>query len=377
MSDKSASSRAVTTAESIYAKRNCLIVTANRPRTSTFTTGKTLVVGSPSVKPPTHSRKNTMRSPWGNETRRVKTTDGETMVLTEARLRSYLLDERGLSPRNAETIMRNIGSIRRAWGITEPTEESALMLKAAMREKERSPNAIRQYMWAMKYWAMADGHNLDFHKVPLPKLEKTVPKSLPFDKVRQIIEDETLKTRDRAIMMLFALTACRNGELESIKVTDIDHKERTILIHDTKTRKEKIAPIPSKYYRLLTEYLDDRAKHLESVGGHTDALIVSITPRKDKEGNKHYDLNRDGIRQALYRIAERYGIDEPPVPGQRRKRNLHPHTMRHTSTSKWMETLGNPEEVMLITGHSTSAMLDLYSHARIERIKTKAEGLDY
>jgi hypothetical protein len=42
-----------------------------------------------------------------------------------------------------------------------------------------------------------------------------------------------------------------------------------------------------------------------------------------------------------------------------------------------MEILGNPEEVMRITGHSTSAMLDWYSHPRMEVIRAKMDGMKY
>ena len=299
------------------------------------------------------------------------------MYISEVHLESYLLDTQGLSSKNVTTIVRNIRAIQRVWGILEPSNENALILKAAMRQKGRSPNAIRQYMWALKYWAKSYGKDIDFKVVPLPKPEKTVPKILDFDVVRNIIGDESLSLRDRVIFMLFAFTACRVGELASINITDIDHKNRTILLHDTKTRKEKMAPIPPKYYSILSVYLDARVRYLAHIGRSTDALIVSERTWTDEDGNPHNELTCDGIRQAIYRIGERYGIDGPSQPGERRKRILHPHTMRHTATTKLMDQLGNPEEVMRITGHSSSDMLDWYSHPHMERIKTKMESFHY
>lgn len=303
--------------------------------------------------------------------------DQYAMSIQDAHLKSFLLDTLGLSVYNVKTVIRTIRTIQRVWGVTEPSFESALLLKTAMREKGRSPNSIRQYMWALKYWAKAYGNDIDFNRVPLPKAEKKEPKILDFELVRKIIEDENLPIRDRAIIVIFAITACRNGELASIKLTDIDHKERTILLHDTKTNKEKIAPIPPKYYSILSVYLDERAKYLSITGGKSDALIISERTWTDKDGVHCNNLTGDGIRQAIYRISERYGIDEPSVPGLRRKRAFHPHTMRHTATTKLLETLGNPEEVMRITGHSTSSMLDWYSHPRLERIKDKMKDFKY
>jgi integrase len=299
------------------------------------------------------------------------------MYISEVHLESYLLDNRGLSTKNVATIVRNIRAIQRVWGILEPSNENALLLKAAMREKGRSPNAIRQYMWALKYWAKSYGKDIDFKAVPLPKPQKTVPRILDFEVVRNIIGDESLSLRDRVIFMLFAFTACRVGELASINIKDIDHKERTILLHDTKTRKEKVAPIPPKYYSILSVYLDARAHYLAHTGHNTDALIVSERTWTDEDGHTHNELTCDGIRQAIYRIGERYGIDGPTQPGERRKRILHPHTMRHTATTKLMEQLGNPEEVMRITGHSSSDMLDWYSHPHMERIRAKMDSFHY
>jgi integrase len=324
------------------------------------------------------ARQSLMYSSWRlKEPSNNAIKGGEAMTIREARLKSFLLDTRELSPKNVDTILKNICAIQRAWGITEPTNENALLLKGRMREKGRCSNSIRQYMWALKYWALAYGGDIDFNAVPLPKVERTVPKILDFDMVGKIIDDERLSIRDRIIMMLFAITACRIGELAAVKLMDIDHKEHTVLLHDTKTRKEKIAPIPPRYYRLLAIYLDERANHLSHIGGKTDVLLISLTAWRDKDGNLRHDLTADGIRQAIYRISERYGIDEPSIPGQRRKRNLHPHTMRHTATTKLRQTLVNSEDVMRITGHSTSAMLDWYSHPNLETIKAKMNDLKY
>jgi hypothetical protein len=105
------------------------------------------LTGNPPVKT---VRKNLMYTSWQPRKTSPKPVknDGGAMSINEARLRSYLLDTRGLSSKNVTSIMRNICTIQRVWGISEPTEENALILKSAMRGKGRTANAIRQYMWA-------------------------------------------------------------------------------------------------------------------------------------------------------------------------------------------------------------------------------------
>jgi integrase/recombinase XerC len=290
--------------------------------------------------------------------------------LTDAHLESFLLDTKGLSQKNATRIMRAIRIIQSLWGIYEPSEENAVLLKQAMRKKGRSPNTIRLYLWAMRYWAQADGADINFRVVQLPKPEKTIPRILDFKLVAKIINDSyRLSYRDRCIMMVFSISACRLGELAAINVADIDHVKRMILLHDTKTGKEKTAPIPSAYYPLLKKYLSLRSKWLTDNGKQSEALFIS-----SRTGQR---ITEDGVRQVLYRIGIAYGIDQPPEKGIRHKRQLHPHAMRHTGTTKLMEHIGNPEEVMRITGHATSQMLDWYSHARDEVISKKMEGFKY
>jgi integrase/recombinase XerD len=215
---------------------------------------------------------------------------------------------------------------------------------------------------------MSEGSNINLGVVGLPKVEKKKIQVVDFDLVRKIIEDPTkCSLRDRCIMIVFAISACRLGELQSIKVYEVNHAEHNILLHDHKTSKDKTAPIPGYYYPILKEYISMRASWLKDNNYTTDALFIS---------SRGTALTEDGIRQILYRIARVYRIDRPEE-GKRIKHVLHPHAMRHTATTRLMEVIGNPEEVMTITGHSTSSMLDHYSHARDEVIKEKMENFKY
>jgi integrase len=290
-------------------------------------------------------------------------------VLTDGYLESYLIDERGLSVKHAKRVMRAIKTLQAVWGVLDPTEEEAFRLKKALREAKRKPDTVRLYIWALKYWALALGRDLNLDVVKVPKIEKERPdgKKIPFDIIKRILGDAALSSRDRAMVLVWSICGCRLGELADIKLDAIRHAEKKILIFDTKSQRDKYAIIPGKYYPLFTTYLHDRAAWLAEHGKTTDALFISSMT---SDG-----LTEDGCREVVYRIAERYGMDKP-TPGERHKRVLHPHGFRHSATSKLRERL-SAHEVQKITGHSSSAMVDYYSTADDDRIKKQVEDLEF
>jgi integrase len=287
--------------------------------------------------------------------------------IKDAYLQGFLLDSKGLSPKNADRVIRAIKTIKNVWGIHEPNESNAILLKKAMREAGRSPNSIRQYLWALKYWAESEGVEFNLNVVGLPKLEKTIPKTIDFAIIRRMLADGELALRDRALILILSLSP-RLGEVASIKTQSIDHVSHTILIHDTKTKKEKILPIPAAYWPLLKMYLTHRASLLKTLNKNTDFLFITPigTP-----------ISEDGIRQAVYRISRKYGIDGPAVEGKRQKHIIHPHNFRHAAATRLLEVLKNPAEVQRITGHSSLQALSIYAAGRDEVVREKMQEFTY
>jgi site-specific recombinase XerD len=281
--------------------------------------------------------------------------------ITEAHLESFLRDTKNLSEYNTWNVMRAIRTLQTVWNVTEPTENAAMLLKRAMREQGRAPGSIRQYLKCMSYWAESQGNHINLSVIGLPKPESRVPRILDFETVAEIIIDPRLSLRDRTMMAVFAFSAGRLSEIQRLTVQSVNHKDKTILLKDTKTRKEKIAPIPAKYYPMLHEYLKARTEYLTSIGQSSDALFISA-----KTGHA---LSTDGIREIVYKIGRLYGL---------KPCDLHPHTMRFTAITRLMEVMGgNASMVKPISGHSSDKMLDYYNRVRIEAIKEKMEGFSY
>lgn len=99
--------------------------------------------------------------------------------------------------------------------------------------------------------------------VCLPKLRhvklKSPPDYLPWDKVLKIIAaiDNTHPDgmRDRAIILLLACLGLRASEVLSLKIKNIDWRNGTINIEATKSRKDRMLPLPNIVGEAIACYL--------------------------------------------------------------------------------------------------------------------------
>lgn len=300
--------------------------------------------------------------------------------IDEPYLRDYLMDTLELSEKNIDRIMGYIKRIQHDYGITEPSRDALLDLKTKMRAKPRvtrdgkaaldqngkqiiglSSATIKNAMWSFRYWGAAykiwavDDKTL-FAETRLPKVSNRTVKVLDYSIAREIIHDESLTIRDRALFVIFLTTACRISEVANIKTMDIDHKSRTISIRDTKNGEDRIVTLsPPEYYNIVKVYCEARADELGRRHVNCDSLFISDKTSKS--------LTEDGIREAIYRIRDRYGLGVG---------ELYPHMLRHTACTKLNETIGTAG--MLISGHKTPTMWKRYSdHSTIKTIQDRMD----
>lgn len=164
-------------------------------------------------------------------------------------------------------------------------------------------------------------------------------------------------------MNLFALkTGCRLGEIQALCAGDI--KDECVSVSKswnekyglgtTKTGKSRVIPIG-----------DDLKKRLLMLtwGKDDDDFIFA-----NKNGNR--PIARTRIYPKFYAALEKVGIDA----GERKKRNLSFHCWRHTFASR-LANANIPElYIRRLTGHSSTQILDVYSHIQIEKLK---EAIDF
>jgi site-specific recombinase XerD len=104
--------------------------------------------------------------------------------------------------------------------------------------------------------------HVDLDRV-VPKLPKwrlsNVPRHLPWEEVHQLIEsvDTSRPTglRDKAVLLLIAVLGLRNQEVRGLQLADIFWRTAEIRLKKTKTRRERILPLPGEVGAAIAGYL--------------------------------------------------------------------------------------------------------------------------
>ena len=166
---------------------------------------------------------------------------------------------------------------------------------------------------------------------------------IPRDRRLQHEEEELLLSKaypclKRQIIVAIE-TAMRQGEIYSIKKSDINAQNQTLRIPETKTDKPRTIPLSTRALKALTEQM------------RASGNVVQMVDRPIFEVNRWTEWNR------FTRLKEQCGIED-----------LRFHDLRHEATSRLFERGFNVMEVASITGHENLKHLKRYTHIKPESL---------
>lgn len=184
-----------------------------------------------------------------------------------------------------------------------------------------------------------------------PKKDKKLPKFLFINEVEELLSkpDETVAgLRDHLILELLYSTGLRVSELVNIKLTDINKNEKTIRILG-KGSKERIIIYGNVCNDVLNTYLSkSRSKIKDS--NQTSYLILN------QKGGKLTD-------RSVRNIINKY-INQTSI-----KKNISPHTLRHTFATHLLDNGADLKAVQELLGHSDLGTTQIYTHVSNERLR--------
>lgn len=187
-----------------------------------------------------------------------------------------------------------------------------------------------------------------------PKLKKTLPDTLSFEEVTNIL-DITLKDkydyRNKAMLEILYGSGLRIGELINLTLRDVD-MENDIIRCFGKGSKERIVPINDYEKYFLRLYLDKRSEFL--IKGNNDYLFLN------NHGNK---MTRQGFLKNLKKILLQKGI----------KKNVTPHTLRHSFASHMLKGGADLRSIQMLLGHSDISTTKIYTHITNEKVRKDYE----
>ena len=175
-----------------------------------------------------------------------------------------------------------------------------------------------------------------------PKSPRRLPSALSPDESAQLVEivaDDPLSLRDRAILELAYSSGLRLSELAGLDVARVDLVAGEARVVG-KGAKERIVPVGQAALDALRRWLVAR-KTMASPG--ETALFVARTGAR---------ISPRAIEKRLADWAVKQGL----------ARHVHPHMLRHSFASHVLQSSGDLRAVQEMLGHASIASTQVYTH---------------
>ena len=151
------------------------------------------------------------------------------------------------------------------------------------------------------------------------------------------------------IVSLMLDSGLRLHEVVSLTVRAVHEDERYLIVQEGKGNKQRIVPFGSTTAAVLREYLE-----ATSFWKNRTPLIIKVSD--DPLG---YEAITDTtLKQFFRKLKLRSGVDR-----------LHPHLLRHTFATRYLENGGNIYTLQAILGHTSLEMVKRYLHLANSRIR--------
>ena len=183
-------------------------------------------------------------------------------------------------------------------------------------------------------------------EIDSPKKEHRLPVALSVDEVTKLLDQpdvtKKLGIRDRALLETLYATGIRVSELINLKFSDL-HEELKLLKVLGKGSKERLIPISDVAISWIKSYQEKvRDPLLLKSGKYTDTIFLN---------NRGGALTRQAVWQIIKRYCQMAGI----------KKNVTPHTLRHTFATHLLENGADLRVVQEILGHSDISTTQIYT----------------
>lgn len=177
-----------------------------------------------------------------------------------------------------------------------------------------------------------------------PKIGFRLPDVLSLEEIDKMINQIDLSKpegqRNKAILETLYGCGLRVSELISIRLTDIHTLEKYIIVTG-KGNKQRMVPVSRKALKEIDYYLQDRSR----IPTIHDSNILFLNRRGRK-------LTRSMIFHIIKELAAAAGI----------KKNVHPHTFRHSFATHMVQAGADLRAVQEMLGHESILTTEIYTH---------------
>jgi integrase/recombinase XerD len=288
-------------------------------------------------------------------------------------IREYLASlklERNLSKNTIASYKNDLSSLLgflKKLGVDEPSDINSKMLNdffGLLTKLGLSSRSSARYYSSVKgfFSYLLSNSYLEINpmeKISAPKVSKALPNVLNINEIEAILSGpdtkKKLELRDKALLETFYACGIRVSELITLKISDLFLDEEMIRVFG-KGSKERFVPIGSSAIKWVEGYLKNSRPLLEKKAKSQHVLFLN---------NRGTKLSRMGVWKIVDKYAKLAKI----------KKEVHPHTFRHSFATHLLEGGADLRAVQEMLGHVDISTTQIYTH--IDRDYIKQVHRDY
>jgi len=182
--------------------------------------------------------------------------------------------------------------------------------------------------------------------IEAPKIGRKLPDTLALEDIEKLIGAIDLSTaeghRNKAIIETLYGCGLRVSELVNLKLSDLFFDEGFIRVTG-KGDKQRFVPIGPITQKHITIYVKESRPFVKEVPAFSDTVFLN---RRGKQ------LTRVMIFTIIKRLVEKIGL----------KKNVSPHTFRHSFATHLLENGADLRAIQLMLGHESITTTEIYMH---------------
>jgi integrase/recombinase XerD len=283
--------------------------------------------------------------------------------------KAYLQLERSLSENSVEAYMRDIEKLtdylQHSGTLKNPSEIKLPDLRHFIKwigELGMSPTSQARIISGIKsFYKYCLIENISKNDpttlLEAPKLKRSLPDTLSFDEIENIIAQIDLSKpeggRNKAMLELLYSCGLRVTELVNLKLSQLYFDVGFIRVIG-KGDKERLVPVGSSAVKYVNIYLKNIRVHISVKPGNEDIVFLN------RRGSK---LSRVMIFLIIKELAKKAGI----------KKTISPHTFRHSFATHLVEGGANLRAVQEMLGHENITTTQIYTHLDREFLRKTLE----
>jgi len=191
----------------------------------------------------------------------------------------------------------------------------------------------------------------DVESFERPRREHKLPNVLSRDEVRRILSG-IKNIKHRTILSLIYACGLRRSEILNIKIKDIDSKRHSLLIRQSKGKKDRMVPISDVIIEMLRDYYKLYSPKVWLFEGKN-------------VGDKY---SESGMEKTMKKAVLDAGIEKPVTL----------HWLRHSYATHLLESGTDLRYIQELLGHNSSRTTEIYTHVTeksLQRIRSPFDDL--